>query len=357
MPILEKAETPMLKLTGLCKRYDTVAVSDVCLTLGKGKILSLLGPSGCGKTTLLRLVAGLEHPDHGRVVLDGSDITKLQPHKRQIGMMFQEFALFPHKSVFENVAFGLQMQPLRQTQVMARTEKILSLVGLSQFSRRNVSDLSGGERQRVALARSLAPRPKLLMLDEPLGALDRALRERLLSEIHTILKNLEMTTIFVTHDQTEALTVGDRVAVMHQGAFVQLDTPEALYLHPNSSFVAEFLGYKNIWSGQVTGRGRVDTLLGPLPLPEGSFPAGRSVTVVIPADGVRLCREKSTNNPGRVLRGRVVSRIFTGQNYQIKVALDADRFITCALSNREIPPKAGEGIHVWLDPQRMIVIP
>lgn len=348
---------PLLKLTGLGKRYDAPAVKDVSLTLEKGKILSLLGPSGCGKTTLLRLVAGLEAPDQGRVILEGVDITDLQPHKRQIGMMFQEFALFPHKSVFENVAFGLQMQPFSHGQVVERTERMLSLVGLSPFSKRNVSDLSGGERQRVALARSLAPRPKLLMLDEPLGALDRALRERLLSEIHAILKTLEMTTVFVTHDQTEALTVGDHVAVMNQGCFVQLDTPESLYLHPKSIFVAEFLGYKNIWKGRVTDDGRIDTLFGTLPIPQGKFTPGQTLTVVLPAGSVRPCREKMKSDPGPVLQGRIASRIFTGQNYRIRIAVDENRSITCDLSNQQAAPNVGEGIQVRLDPQRMIVIP
>jgi ABC-type Fe3+/spermidine/putrescine transport system ATPase subunit len=348
---------PVLKLTGLSKCYDGPAVRDVFLTLEKGKILSLLGPSGCGKTTFLRLVAGLETPDQGRVILDGVDITDLQPHKRQIGMMFQEFALFPHKSVFENVAFGLQMQPLSHEQVTDRTEKMLSLVGLTDFSARNVSDLSGGERQRVALARSLAPRPKLLLLDEPLGALDRALRERLLSEIHTILKTLEMTAVFVTHDQTEALTVGDQVAVMHQGCFVQLDTPESLYLHPKSIFVAEFLGYKNIWKGRVTDDGRVETLFGTWPVAQGKFTPGQTLTVVLPADSVRPSKETIKNDPERTLWGKIASRLFTGQNYRIKVAVDEERFITCDLPTQQTAPSVGERIQVRLDPRRMIVIP
>jgi putrescine transport system ATP-binding protein len=157
----------LLELIDLCKTYETPAVSDIRLSLESGQILCLLGPSGCGKTTLLRLVAGLEPPDRGQVFLNSLDITHLQPHKRQIGMMFQEFALFPHKSVFENVAFGLQMQKQTHSQIVIRTEEMLSLVGMSELSKRNVADLSGGERQRVALARSLAPRPKLLMLDEP----------------------------------------------------------------------------------------------------------------------------------------------------------------------------------------------
>jgi ABC-type Fe3+/spermidine/putrescine transport system ATPase subunit len=347
----------LLELIDLRKIYETPAVSDICLTLESGQILCLLGPSGCGKTTLLRLVAGLEPPDQGRVFLNGQDITDVQPHKRQIGMMFQEFALFPHKSVFENVAFGLQMQHQARSQVVMRTEEMLSLVGLSELSMRNVADLSGGERQRVALARSLAPQPKLLMLDEPLGALDRALRERLLSDIHTILKGLGMTAIFVTHDQTEALTVGDRVAVMNQGRIMQLDTPESLYLHPQSIFVAEFLGYKNLLTGDITNNGGVKTGLGILYPPIAGFKPKETVTVVIPSDGVQIYGNGQPDDQRRMIHGKILSRLFTGQNYRITIAVDKRRSIISDLPNKQIPPKPGERVGVWLDPQKMIVIP
>ena len=346
----------LLELIDLCKTYETPAVKDICLSLEGGQILCLLGPSGCGKTTLLRLVAGLEAPDQGRVFLNGHDITQLQPHKRQIGMMFQEFALFPHKSVFENVAFGLQMQKQDRSRVVVQTEEMLSLVGLSELSKRNVADLSGGERQRVALARSLAPRPKLLMLDEPLGALDRALRERLLSDIHSILKNLGMTAIFVTHDQTEALTIGDRVAVMNQGCIVQLDTPESLYLHPKSIFVAEFLGYKNILTGIVTENGGVKTGLGTLYPPMGGCKSKDRVTLVIPSDGVQVYENVQSDDQHRMVHGKIVSRLFTGQKYRITVAVDENQFIIADLPNKQMLPDTGGGISLWLDPLKMIVI-
>jgi len=347
----------LLELNNLCKTYDVPAVSHVSLRLESGGILSLLGPSGCGKTTLLRLVAGLEPPDQGRVLLDGKDITALSPHKRQIGMMFQEFALFPHKSVFENVAFGLHMQKISRPHIKRRTEKMLALVGLTEFSGRNVSDLSGGERQRVALARSLAPRPKLLLLDEPLGALDRALRERLLSEIHSILKALNMTSLFVTHDQTEALTVGDMVAVMNQGRIEQSDTAELLYLQPKNTFVAEFLGYKNLLTGTVNDIGGVQTEFGILQACTDELRPAQRVTVVIPSDGVRLYKGDSTQNPGQRIEGRITSRLFTGQTYRIEVAVDRHRSLVCDFPNKAIPPNTGERVSLWLDPQHMIVIP
>jgi ABC-type Fe3+/spermidine/putrescine transport system ATPase subunit len=346
----------LLELIDLCKSYETPAVSNIHLTLESGRILCLLGPSGCGKTTLLRLVAGLEAPDRGQVFLNRQDITHLQPHKRQIGMMFQEFALFPHKSVFENVAFGLQMQQQARSRIVKRTEEMLSLVGLSELSKRNVADLSGGERQRVALARSLAPRPKLLMLDEPLGALDRALRERLLSEIHGILKSLGMTAIFVTHDQTEALTVGDRVAVMNQGRVLQLDSPEVLYLHPKNIFVAEFLGYKNFLSGIVTAGGGVETGFGTLYPKIERFRPKDAVTVIIPADGVRVYANGQDDHRRPMIYGRVALCVFTGQSYRITVAVDENPSIIATLSNKLMPPNSGERVGLCLDPEKMIVI-
>jgi ABC-type Fe3+/spermidine/putrescine transport system ATPase subunit len=346
-----------LELTNVSKTYESPAVSDISLVLEEGQILCLLGPSGCGKTTLLRLIAGLEQPDRGQVYLNGHDITQVPPHKRQFGMMFQEFALFPHKRVFDNVAFGLQMQKQSRSKVKARTEEMLSLVGLTEFSKRNVADLSGGERQRVALARSLAPRPKLLMLDEPLGALDRALRERLLGDIHSILKDLGMTAIFVTHDQTEALTVGDRVAVMNQGCILQMDTPERLYLHPKTVFVAEFLGYKNMVAGHVIDGGGVKTVLGTLYPAVSRLKKEDRVTVVIPPESVQVFGNVQPDDQRAVIRGRIVSRIFTGQNYRITVAVEGGGSITGALPNQQIPPDAGERVGLWLSPEKMIVIP
>ena len=346
----------LLELVDVSKTYEVPVVSDVSLTLEEGQILCLLGPSGCGKTTLLRLIAGLEQPDCGQVMLNGRDITHVPPHKRQFGMMFQEFALFPHKRVFDNVAFGLQMQKQNRATVTARTEDMLSLVGLTEFSKRNVAELSGGERQRVALARSLAPRPKLLMLDEPLGALDRALRERLLADIHSILKDLGMTAIFVTHDQTEALTVGDRVAVMNQGRILQMGSPESLYLHPNSVFVAEFLGYKNLLAGNITGGG-VKTDLGTWYPPVGTYKEKEKVTVVIPPDGIRVFDKAPSEDERPMVRGRIVSRLFTGQNYRITVAVDGGVSIIGDLPNQQTPPETGEQVRLWLNPEKMIVIP
>ena len=218
---------------------------NVTLSLESRHILCLLGPSGCGKTTLLRIIAGLERPDRGKVLFDGTDMARIPPHRRRFGMMFQEFALFPHKNVFENVAFGLRMQKLPREEISRRTGEMLALVGLDGFGRRGVHTLSGGERQRVALARSLAPSPRLLMLDEPLGSLDRPLRERLLPELRQILKEIGITAIFVTHDHAEAFAMADVIAVFDKGRIEQMDTPENLRKSPANRTVADFLGVRH----------------------------------------------------------------------------------------------------------------
>ena len=279
---------PLLELQNLSKSYDGPAVRGVSLGVEQGQILCLLGPSGCGKSTLLRMVAGLETPDQGRVFFEGQDLTQAPPQKRNFGLMFQEFALFPHKNVFDNVAFGLEMKKLPQTQLELRVEMMLELMGIADLARRNVENLSGGERQRVALARSLAPEPRLLMLDEPLGSLDRALRERLLREIRGILNKMNTTAIFVTHDQSEALAIADQVAVMNAGRLEQTAPPEALYLSPANRFVAGFLGFSNFVSGQVSDEGAALTPLGAIKAPLGDMQPGQAVVLVLRPEGASL---------------------------------------------------------------------
>ncbi|MBN2299153.1 MAG: ABC transporter ATP-binding protein, partial [Deltaproteobacteria bacterium] len=208
----------LLELRSISKTFNhDPALDKVSLDIEEGTILCLLGPSGCGKTTLLRIIAGLEKADEGNVYFNKRDMADIEPHRRNFGMMFQEFALFPHLNVFENITFGLKMQNKSRAAILERTQEMLVLVGLEEYALRGVSELSGGERQRVALARTLAPQPRLVLLDEPFGALDRALRERLLLEVRNILKRLGVTTVFVTHDQAEAYAVADIIAVMDKG--------------------------------------------------------------------------------------------------------------------------------------------
>lgn len=346
----------LLELVNLSKSYGQFAVSKVCLALKRGQILCLLGPSGCGKTTLLRLVAGLEKPDSGAVLLASRDVTGMPAHKRQFGMMFQELALFPHKSVFENVAFGLRMLRQPPAQILERTEEMLALMGLSKMAQRDVGGLSGGEQQRVALARSLAPRPKLLMLDEPLGALDRSLREHLLQEIRSILKKLDVTAIFVTHDQSEALTMGDVVGVMDQGRLIQLDTPQDLYLKPEHLFVARFLGFQNLLSGVAMPGGGIDTGIGILDMSEDHLQAHENVTVVIRPEIARQHVGGPELSRYHKIIGTVQQRIFSGQQYRVKIVVGREMVLAFDLPNTEPPPGIGDEMVLWIDVEEIILI-
>ena len=237
----------LLEVDQITKRYgDLPVLRDVSMSAAPGEIACLLGPSGCGKSTLLRVIAGLETDYAGTVRFNGQPIDQVPPHRRGFGLMFQEWALFPHRNVAQNIAFGLRMQRLPRAEIEQRVADMLDLVGLPGYGRRTIFELSGGERQRVALARALAPQPRLLMLDEPLGALDRTLRERLTEELRSIIKRVGLTSIYVTHDQVEAFTVADRVLVMNRGEIVQDGTPADVYRHPQSPFVARFLGLTNM---------------------------------------------------------------------------------------------------------------
>ncbi len=239
----------MLEVRGLTKRFGpVVAVEDFSLAVAAGEILALLGPSGCGKTTVLRIVAGLERPDQGRLLLAGRDATDWPPERRGVGLVFQSYALFPHLSVGANVAYGLRFKGGDRK---GRVRELLALVGLSGYERRRPHQLSAGQQQRVALARALAPEPRALLLDEPLSALDAALRKDLRAELRGLLGRLGMTALYVTHDQEEALALADRVAVMREGRLEQVAPPEELYAKPRSPFVAAFLGRANLWPGRV----------------------------------------------------------------------------------------------------------
>ena len=233
-----------LVIKNLNKKYDdgSLVLQDVNITLPQGTKLSVLGPSGSGKTTLLRLIAGLEKPDSGTVIFNGQPMNDCPVHKRNFGMMFQEFALFPHLNVFNNIAFGLKMKGMQKAEIEFCVQEVLLMTGLENFRTRSIDELSGGERQRVALARTLAPRPDLLMLDEPLSSLDRVLRKKLLRQLTDIISKLNITTIFVTHDHKEAFSAGNQVIIMNQGKIEQQGTPEQLIQTPDNQWVKDFLG-------------------------------------------------------------------------------------------------------------------
>ncbi len=242
----------MLAAESVSVRFsDEAALDEATIRVEDGEVVAVLGPSGSGKTTLLRVVAGLQRPDAGRVVLDEKDLADVPPYRRGIGLVFQDHALFPHRDVGENVAFGLRMRGDDADAIETRTREMLELVGLAGFERRAVGTLSGGERQRVALARALAPEPSVLLLDEPLGSLDRRLRDRLLEDLEHLFAELGLTALYVTHDQAEAFTLGDRVAVMREGRVVQVATPDELWSAPADEDVARFLGLENIGDGEA----------------------------------------------------------------------------------------------------------
>jgi ABC-type Fe3+/spermidine/putrescine transport system ATPase subunit len=298
-------------------------LNGLSLEVHSGEILCLLGRSGSGKSTLLRIIAGLEKPEEGEVLWNGENLVNIPTHLRKFGLMFQDYALFPHRDVAANVAFGLRMQQLPARQVQARVAEMLDLVGLTGYERRRVYDLSGGEQQRVALARSLAPGPRLLMLDEPLGSLDRALREELLNELRAILKRVGVTTLYVTHDQQEAFAMADRVLIMNHGQIVQQGTPQQVYGRPASAWVARFLGLTNLLPGRVAtdepGQVMVDTALGRLALAaEGPMAAGQAVTVLIRPEAARPAGGWPGDD-GLAVEGTVSESSFRGGHVRLVV--------------------------------------
>ncbi|WP_213773557.1 ABC transporter ATP-binding protein [Bradyrhizobium sp. dw_78] len=250
-PVTVAADPPLLRIDGVVKTFGAVrAVDRLSLDIGAGEFFALLGPSGCGKTTLLRMLAGFETPDQGRILLDGKDIAQMLPHQRPVNMMFQNYALFPHLSVRDNIAFGLKRARMPGSEIAARVAEMVALVRLEGLEKRKPDQLSGGQRQRVALARSLARRPRVLLLDEPLAALDKKLRESTQAELMELQRRLGMTFIVVTHDQDEAMTMADHIGVMDQGRLEQVATPRQLYEAPRSRWVAEFVGDVNLFEGE-----------------------------------------------------------------------------------------------------------
>jgi iron(III) transport system ATP-binding protein len=307
----------VLQLQTLTRRFgETVAVDDVSLEVAAGEFLTLLGPSGCGKTTTLRMIAGFEQPTAGRVVVGDRDVTGLPPQKRDVGMVFQNYALFPHLDVWENVAFGLKSRGERGQAVGEKVVRALELVEMGPYARRKVQELSGGQQQRVALARALAPEPPLLLLDEPLSNLDAALRERTRDELRALLKRLGMTAVFVTHDQEEAFALSDRIAVLDRGRMQQVGTPEELYERPANAFVASFLGRASFFPAVVDSIDG-DHALCRLPAgtqwrvrlaPGAPRTAGAPVRVMVRPEAFILGRE----GPAETVPGRVVDRRFAG---------------------------------------------
>jgi thiamine transport system ATP-binding protein len=314
----------MLRVEQLEVRYGgTVALAGVDLVVADGEIVSVLGPSGSGKSTLLRAIAGLEPLVTGRVAWDGDDLTGVPPHRRHLGLMFQDHTLFPHRDVLGNVVFGLRVRNIPAARAEARARELLTLVGLAGYERRRVTELSGGEQQRVALARALAPAPRLLMLDEPLGSLDRALRERLMVELRDLFTRLGLTSLYVTHDHDEAFALADRVAVMHEGRIEQLGTPVEVWERPATEFVARFLGYN------------VTDVLGP----------GR---VAVRPDGLWLA-------PRGSIAGVVTARTFRRDHFLLEVKVAGGAPLEVAATGDRIPA-VGDAVRLAVDPEAVVPV-
>ena len=337
-------------------------VDGVDLTVAAGEVVCLLGPSGCGKTTLLRAVAGLVDPSAGRISWHGDPLAGVPPHRRRMGLMFQDYALFPHLDVAANVGFGLRMQGAPSAAVAARTTEVLALVGLAGQGGRSVGSLSGGEQQRVALARALAPEPRLLLLDEPLAALDRGLRARLLAELVELLARLHVTALHVTHDQEEAFALGDRVAVMEAGRIVQVDSPAGLWRAPATTSVARFLGFPVVPATVADGHatGAWGTLLAP-GVPDGPSdlvlrPDALSLTpAAAPQAAPAAATSPAPAGATHVVPGTVLAATFRGDRVVVRVATVAGPVDVSVEPG--MAPAVGDAVGVAVDPRRVVVLP
>ncbi|NIF22869.1 MULTISPECIES: putrescine ABC transporter ATP-binding subunit PotG [Pantoea] len=362
-----KALTPLLEIRNLTKSFDGQhAVDDVSLTIYKGEIFALLGASGCGKSTLLRMLAGFEAPTSGQIVLDGQDLSHVPPYQRPINMMFQSYALFPHMTVEQNIAFGLKQDKLPKAEIASRVEEMLSLVHMQEFAKRKPHQLSGGQRQRVALARSLAKRPKLLLLDEPMGALDKKLRDRMQLEVVDILERVGATCVMVTHDQEEAMTMAGRIAIMNRGKFVQIGEPEEIYENPTSRYSAEFIGSVNVFEGLLRER-QADGLVIESPGLVHPLKVDSDVSVVdnVPVfvalrpEKVMLCEEVPADGCNFAV-GEVVHIAYLGDLSIYHVRLRSGQMISAQLQNahryRKGAPTWGDEVRLCWDTDSCVVL-
>lgn len=337
----------IIELKGISKKYeDNTVLNNLNLTIKKNEFLTLLGPSGCGKTTTLKIIGGFENADCGEIIFKGNDISSLPPYKRKVNTVFQKYALFPHLNVYENIAFGLKIKKLPNSEINKKVKEILSLVSLNGFEKRSIDSLSGGQQQRIAIARALVNEPEILLLDEPLGALDLKLRKEMQLELKKIQQNLGITFIFVTHDQEEALTMSDTIVVMDKGVIQQLGTPEDIYNEPANAFVADFIGESNILSGTMIDDYKVNFSNKDFQCVDKGFNINEDVDVVIRPEDIKI-----TSDDEGMLRGKVTSVTFKGVYYEIEILENDNKWIAHNIKNANVNTYVGfnifpEDIHI-----------
>jgi putative spermidine/putrescine transport system ATP-binding protein len=343
----ERPRAADVRLQAVEKSFDgtTRAVDGIDLTIAPGEFFALLGPSGCGKTTTLRMIAGFEEPDAGRILIAGDDVTHMPAHRRDLGMIFQSYALFPHRTVAENVAFGLRMRGLGRDEISTRVTQALRQVALDGYQDRRPAQLSGGQQQRVALARAIVIRPRVFLCDEPLAALDRKLRQSMQLELKGLQQQLGVTTIFVTHDQEEAMTISDRIAVMNAGKIEQIGNPADIYNRPRTRFVADFIGEINLFEGEWRDGGFASNGI-TLPAPSGQ---GRG-TIAIRPERVRLA------DPQAALKGRVEIKTFVSGQMIYRVVLGDGRHVTVKQAEHSEGPAVGALAGLGWNPDDVVVL-
>ena len=338
----------IIELKHLTKKFEDgfLAVSDFNLEVKKGEFVTFLGPSGCGKTTTLRMIAGFDLPTEGQILLNGRDITKLPPYQRPINTVFQRYALFPHMNIYENIAFGLRQKKTKEDVIKKKVKKVLDLVDLEGFEGRSVQTLSGGQQQRIAIARALVNEPEILLLDEPLGALDLKMRKEMQLELKQMHDELGITFIYVTHDQEEALTMSDRIVVMSEGRIQQLGTPEDIYNEPKNAFVADFIGESNIFNGIMTGKLRARFCGGEFECVD-DIDEGTHITAVVRPEDVEI-----TPPEEGTIRGIVSSVIFKGMHYEITIESGKNEMVARSVHSA----RPGDTVGMRVDPDNIHVM-
>ncbi len=337
----------LINLVNINKSFgDNVVLKDFNLKIKKNEFLTLLGPSGCGKTTILRILGGFESPDSGQVIFEGRDITNLPPYEREINTVFQKYALFPHLNVYDNIAFGLKIKKLDNTIIQEKVKAVLEIVNLRGFENRDIESLSGGQQQRVAIARALVNEPDVILLDEPLGALDLKLRQEMQIELKKIQNQVKSTFIYVTHDQEEALTMSDTIVVMNYGRIQQIGTPIDIYNEPKNAFVADFIGESNIIDGKMIEDYKVEFLDHEFECVDKEFENNENVEIVIRPEDVQLVKSQGA------LKGTVISNVFKGVHYEMEVDIGGYIMLIQSTQSSEV----GEEVEMIIKPDLIHVM-